>query len=411
MNKRLKEILARKMEICKALEGTDKVDLAALEKELQELEAEETELRRRAEMANAINTSNGEPVPEVRNVPKPGAPLAKPEDPFSTMEYRKAFMTYVRTGVMSAELRDANANTTTSDIGAVIPATTMNKIVEQLSAYGDILERVTKTNYLTGVNVPVSTSKPTASWVSEGAGSYLREKTVGSIVFGHFKLRIAVSVSLEAEYMSLSAFEAALVSNIAEAMAKALEAAIVNGDGSGKPTGILHVGDSPVGTTQEVHTLSYSVLTDAEGALPVAYENGAVWVMAKQTFMAFVGMTDSTGQPIAHVNYGIDGATKRYLLGREVVLTDNLNAFSAASVNDIFAFIFRMQDYMLNTNFSIGIKTYEDNETDDIIRKSVLVCDGKPVDTSSLIKLKKIAVPQADASGGSDDNAAAGGEG
>ena len=409
MNKRLKEILARKMEIRKALEGTDKVDLAALEKELQELEAEETELRRRAEMANAINTSNGEPVPEVRNVPKPGAPLAKPEDPFSTMEYRKAFMTYVRTGVMSAELRDANANTTTSDIGAVIPATTMNKIVDQLSAYGDILERVTKTNYLTGVNVPVSSSKPTASWVAEGAGSYLREKAVGSVVFGHFKLRIAVSCSLEAEYMSLSAFEAALVSNIAEAMAKALEAAIVNGDGSGKPTGILHVGDSPVGTTQEVHTLSYSVLTDAEGALPVAYENGAVWVMAKQTFMAFVGMTDSTGQPIAHVNYGIDGATKRYLLGREVVLTDNLNAFSVASVNDIFAFIFRMQDYMLNTNFSIGIKTYEDNETDDIIRKSVLVCDGKPIDTSSLIKLKKIAVPQADA--GSDNENAAGGEG
>ena len=410
MDKRLKEIFERKMEIRKALEGTDKVDLDALKKELDELEAEEKELRRRQEMANAINTSNGEPVPEVRNVPKPGAPLAKPEDPFSTMEYRKAFMTYVRTGVMSAELRDANANTTTSDIGAVIPATTMNKIVEQLSAYGDILERVTKTNYLTGVNVPVATSKPTASWVSEGAGSYLREKTVGSIVFGHFKLRIAVSVSLEAEYMSLSAFEAALVSNIAEAMAKALEAAIVNGDGSGKPTGILHVGDSPVGTTQEVHTLSYSVLTDAEGALPVAYENGAVWVMAKQTFMAFVGMTDSTGQPIAHVNYGIDGATKRYLLGREVVLTDNLNAFSAASVNDIFAFIFRMQDYMLNTNFSIGIKTYEDNETDDIIRKSVLVCDGKPVDTSSLIKLKKIAVPQADAGSDSDENAA-GGEG
>ena len=412
MDKRLKEIFERKMEIRKALEGTDKVDLDALKKELDELEAEEKELRRRQEMANAINTSNGEPVPEVRNVPKPGAPMAKPEDPFSTMEYRKAFMTYVRTGVMSAELRDANANTTTSDIGAVIPAATMDKIVEQLSAYGDILERVTKTNYLTGVNVPVSTSKPTASWVSEGAGSYLREKTIGSIVFGHFKLRIAVSVSLEAEYMSLSAFEAALVSNIAEAMAKALEAAIVNGDGSGKPTGILHVGDSPVGTTQEVHTLSYDVLTTAEADLPVAYENGAVWVMAKSTFMGFVGMKDSTGQPIAHVNYGIAGKPERFLLGRQVILTDNLPGFGAASVNDIFAFIFRLQDYMLNTNFSIGIKTYEDNETDDIIRKSVLVCDGKPIDTSSLIKLKKIAVPQqADASGGSDDNAAAGGEG
>ena len=395
MDKRLKEILARKMEIRSALEGTDKVDLDALKKELDELEAEEVELRRRAEMAQAINTAND--VPEVRSIQKPGAPLAKPEDPTSTMEYRKAFMKYVRTGVMDAELRDANANTTTSDIGAVIPAATMNRIYDQLSTYGNILPLVTKTNYLTGVNVPVSSSKPTASWVSEGAGSYLREKTVGSVVFGHYKLRIAVSCSLEAEYMSLSAFENALVNNIAEAMAKAVEAAIVSGDGSGKPTGILHVpANTTVGTTQEVHTLSYDVLTAAEAALPTAYENGAVWVMAKSTFMGFVGMKDTTGQPIAHVNFGIDGKPERFLLGRQVVLTDNLTGFSAASVNDIFAFIYRMQDYMLNTNFTIGIKTYEDNETDDIIRKSIMVCDGHPIDTTSLIKLKKIAVPQAE---------------
>ena len=396
MDKRLKEILSRKMEIRSALEGTDKVDLDALKKELDELEAEEKELRRRKEMADAINTAGGE-VPEVRNIPKPGAPLAKPEDPTSTMEYRKAFMKYVRTGVMDAELRDADANTTTSDIGAVIPAATMNRIYDQLSTYGNILPLVTKTNYLTGVNVPVSSSKPTASWVSEGAGSYLREKTVGSVVFGHYKLRIAVSCSLEAEYMSLSAFENALVNNIAEAMAKAVEAAIVSGDGSGKPTGILHVpANTTVGTTQEVHTLSYDVLTAAEAALPTAYENGAVWVMAKSTFMGFVGMKDTTGQPIAHVNFGIDGKPERFLLGRQVVLTDNLTGFSAASVNDIFAFIYRMQDYMLNTNFTIGIKTYEDNETDDIIRKSIMVCDGHPIDTTSLIKLKKIAVPQAE---------------
>ena len=138
------------------------------------------------------------------------------------------------------------------------------------------------------------------------------------------------------------------------------------------------------------------MLTAAEAALPTAYENGAVWVMAKSTFLGFVGMKDTTGQPIAHVNFGIDGKPERFLLGRQVVLTDNLTGFSAASVNDIFAFIYRMQDYMLNTNFTIGIKTYEDNETDDIIRKSIMVCDGHPIDTTSLIKLKKIAVPQAE---------------
>ena len=407
MNKRLKEILARKKEIRAALEGTDKVDLAALEKELQELEAEETELRRRAEVAGSINIHE-EDAPETRSIPKPGAPLAKPVDPLATMEYRKAFMTYVRTGVMGAELRN-DANTKTSDIGAAIPTPTMNKIVEELKTFGNIIPLVTNTNFLPGVNVPTSSTKPVATWVNEGAGSEKQKKTVGSVVFGHFKLRCAVSVSLEAEYMSIDAFEAALVSNIVEAMATAVEAAIINGNGSGKPTGILHVGDTPVGTTQEVSALTYGVLTTAEGALPVAYENGAVWVMAKQTFMGFVGMVDQQGQPIARVDHGINGAPERYLLGRQVILTDNLPAFSTADANAIFAFLYRMKDYMLNTNFNIGIKTYEDDDTDDIIRKSIMVCDGKPVDTASLIKLKKVAA-QADAGSDSDENAA-GGEG
>jgi len=46
-----------------------------------------------------------------------------------------------------------------------------------------------------------------------------------------------------------------------------------------------------------------------------------------------------------------------------------------------------MSDYCLNTNFNIGMKIYEDNETDDIVRKSIMVCDGHPVDTHSLVKL------------------------
>ena len=390
MDKRLKEILARKMEIRKALEGTEKVDLAALEKELQDLEAEETELRRRQEMANNINTNNGEANdPEVRNVPKPGAPLANPEDQLGTMEYRKAFMTYVRTGVMAPELRN-NANTLTTDIGAAIPTPTMNRIVEELKTYGNILPLVTLTNYLTGVAIPTSATKPVASWVNEGVGSDRQKKTTGSIIFGHFKLRCAVSVSLEAEYMSISAFEAALVSNIVEAMATALEKAIIDGDGTDRPTGILHVpSGATVGKTVSVSALSYDTLTDAEAELPTAYENGAVWVMSKKTFMGFVGMVDEQGHPIARVDHGINGAPERYLLGRQVVLTDNVKTFASASTGECFGFLFRMKDYMLNTNLNIGIKTYEDNDTDDIIRKSVMVVDGHPVDTHSLVKLVK----------------------
>lgn len=50
MDKRLKEINDRKLEIRSMLQGEEKVDLNALEKELADLEAEATELRRRRKL-------------------------------------------------------------------------------------------------------------------------------------------------------------------------------------------------------------------------------------------------------------------------------------------------------------------------------------------------------------------------
>lgn len=380
---RLNEIKARKEELRKLLGGTEQVDLDKIQKELDDLDTEETELRRRQKIAEQINTQEE---PEIRQITKPQETKKPAHDKFDTPEYRKAFMAYVcRNTPIPVEFR-ADANTLTTDIGTVIPPVTLNKIIEKLRAYGMILPRVTQTNYLQGVNIPTSDLKPTATWVAEGSGSDKQKKTTGAIVFGHYKLRVAVSASLESEYMAYSAFEAAIVQNITEAMAVAIEQAIISGTGSGQPTGILK--DTSAGTTITAKALSYETLIEAEGDLPLAYENGAVWVMSKKTFMQFVGLVDTAGQPIARVNSGINGAPERTLLGRTVVLTDYVPSFSSSlTAGDVFAFLYRMQDYALNTNFSIGMTMYEDHDTDDIVRKSIIVCDGHPVDTNSLVKL------------------------
>ena len=100
------------------------------------------------------------------------------------------------------------------------------------------------------------------------------------------------------------------------------------------------------------------------------------------------GMVDSNGQPVARVEHGIAAAPERTLLGRRVVLTNYLPAFSTSlKKTDVFAMIYNFGDYTLNTNFAVGIKTYEDNDTDDIVRKSIMFVDGKPIDYTSLVKL------------------------
>ena len=194
--------------------------------------------------------------------------------------------------------------------------------------------------------------------------------------------------------MALPVFETTFINDVVTAMVAAQEQTIISGTGIGQPKGIL---TETVVTGQNVDiaaakSVSYSVLIQAESALPLEYENDAVWFMTKKTFMAFIGMEDEGGQPIARVNYGIGGKPERMLLGRNVILNNYMGSYADTVTNDtVVAFLFNPQDYILNTNYQMTIKKYEDNETDDLVTKAIMLVDGKVVDKNSLVTVTKKA--------------------
>ena len=407
---RLKEIEARlaqiKQELTTRAAELKEDEITALEAEVTALQEERAAIVAAAEKRTALlaRIANGEPVGDdgdgaeptvLRNFKGAGGEGGnEPQDKYGSMAYRKAFMQYVCRGVaIPAEYR-ADAVSTTTDVGATIPTTVLNQIVEKLESTGMILALVTRTAYKGGVSIPVSTVKPTATWVNEGAGSDKQKKNIakdGMITFAYHKLRCAVAVSLEVDTMAISAFETLLINNIVEAMTKALEQSIIDGDGAGKPKGIL--AETPA-AGQEVESAApaYADLIAAEAALPQAYENGAVWCMSKKTFMQYYGLTDTNGQPIGRVNYGIAGKPERTLLGRPVVCCDYVTSFAASiEAGTKFAFLFNFKDYVLNTNSAMGVKKYEDNNTDDMVTKGIMLVDGKVVDKNSLVVIKKLA--------------------
>lgn len=407
---RLKEIEARlaqiKQELTTRAAELKEDEITALEAEVTDLQEERAAIVAAAEKRTALlaRIANGEPVGDdgdgaeptvLRNFKGAGGDGGnEPQDKYGSMAYRKAFMQYVCRGVaIPAEYR-ADAVSTTTDVGATIPTTVLNQIVEKLESTGMILALVTRTAYKGGVSIPVSTVKPTATWVNEGADSDKQKKNIakdGMITFAYHKLRCAVAVSLEVDTMAISAFETLLINNIVEAMTKALEQSIIDGDGAGKPKGIL--AETPA-AGQEVESAApaYADLIAAEAALPQAYENGAVWCMSKKTFMQYYGLTDTNGQPIGRVNYGIAGKPERTLLGRPVVCCDYVTSFAASlKAGTKFAFLFNFKDYVLNTNYAMGVKKYEDNNTDDMVTKGIMLVDGKVVDKNSLVVIKKLA--------------------
>ena len=378
-------------------------DAAKKTKEIEDLDAQFEKSATAQANLNALTGSQR--IVDLSNSGKSvvtGAPVAtfqkqentgKPDDIYDSEEYHKAFMNYVVNGTkIPEEFTNASSSTATSDVGSVIPTTIMQKIIEKMEATGMILPLVTKTSYAAGMTIPTSTVKPVATWVAEGRTSDKQKKTTGVISFKWFKLRCAISISLETSVVTLGFFETTFVNNVSEAMLKAQEQSVISGNGATQPKGVLTEtpADGQLIALAAADKLTYKTLIDAESALPLAYESKAVWCMTKKTFMQFIGMTDNNKQPIARVNYGINGKPERSLLGRTVVLTDYMSSYAdTVQADTLFAFLFNFEDYILNTNYAMTIKRYEDNDTEDQVTKAIMLVDGKVVDKNSLVVLKK----------------------
>ncbi len=405
---RLKEIELRLAAIKKDVEerGAQLTaeELAKYEKEVKDLQEERTAIIQQQEQhtsllaaiaAGEVTDANGNPTaPTVLRSIKPadgsGAEQRAAVNKYETMEYRKAFMEYVTRGVTIPKEYRQDAVSQTTDVGAVIPTNVLNQIITKLESVGNILAKVTRTAYKGGVTIPKSTVKPVATWTTQGKGSdKQKQDTSGTVTFAYHKLRCAVAVSLEVDTMAITAFENLLINNIVEAMTKALEQAIISGTGAGQPKGIT-AETADAGQTVETAKPAYADLIAAEGNLPVAYEKGAEWCMSKKTYMNYYGLTDSNGQPIGRINYGLAGKPEYTLLGRPVNVCDYLPSFANAENNSIVGFLFNFKDYVLNTNYAMGVKKYEDNDTDDMVTKGIMLADGKVVDTGSYVPLKKV---------------------
>lgn len=203
----LQQILERKAELRTMLEDP-KADLTAIEKELRELNDIQEQIEKRERLMKEATVINQGASGETRETffTTGEKTEERQENKYATTEYRKAFMTYCRTGVMPQELR-ADATTMTTDIGAVVPTTIMNEVVQKLKSYGQIYSRIRKTAFKGGVKIPTASVKPTATWQAEGTVASKQKKTINTFIeFSYYKLQCRIATSLEADTVSLDVF-------------------------------------------------------------------------------------------------------------------------------------------------------------------------------------------------------------
>lgn len=372
-------------------------DLSAYETEVQTLQEERRAIREKEEKRQAIRDAIG-----AGQTPSRVMDSFMPEqrgggtevDPYDTVEYRNAFMQFCKDGTpIPAELR---ATTTTTDVQAVIPTTTLNEIVRELKAYGGLFAEVRKLNIQGGVEIPILSLKPKASWVGETTPSADQKLTANTKVsFNYYGLECKISQSLIANVATYSTFQELFVPLAVEAMNEALDIAIISGDGSGKMLGVTK--DTRVVAAQKI------TLTDADftswsawkkkvfAKMKLKYRTGKFY-MAAGTFDGYVdGMVDTNGQPIGRVNYGIaDGPTQRFG-GRPVELVEDnvITSYDSAGAGDVVAVFFDPKDYGVNSNMQMQVVRWTDHDTNEVKDKAIMVCDGKLIDPAGVLIILK----------------------
>jgi len=404
----LQQIEARLAEISEEIEkrGAEMTaeDITAREAEVNELKAakallignNEARARLLTDIANSVTP--GTPVMQMTAPAAmiPAANEARTEiDPTDTPEYRNAFMNHVcRNEPIPAEYR-ANAVTATADAGAVIPKTTLQEIIRKLDSYGEIYAKVRKLNIQGGVDVPILTLMPTASWVGESKSDDQKIQANTSVTFSYFGLECKIAQTLLASIVTYDMFQAEFVKLSVEAIIKALEKAIFIGTGTGQALGITKDTRVPAANKITMTVPNFGKWSEWKkqvfAKMKKAYRNG-IFVMAQGTFDGQIdGMVDTTGQPIGRVNYGIDGA-ETYRFGGKTVSTvedDVIADFNAAATGDVVAVFFNPQDYAINSNMQMTVVKWTDHDDNKVKNKAILICDGKLLDPNGVIIVLK----------------------
>lgn len=325
-------------------------------------------------------------------------------DPSETNEYRTAFMNFVCRGTeIPADLRasvapmlNVAATTTTTDAGAVIPTTITREIIKQMKSYGELYAKIRKLNVQGGIEFPILTLKPTASWIGESKSSddqKLEAKT--KVSFSYYGLECKIAQTLLAAVVTFEEFQQMFTQLAVEAIVAAKEKAIISGTGSGQFLGITkdtRVPAKNVVTLTPDEFTSYSAWKKKVMAkIPKAYRKGE-FVMAQGTFDGYIdGMVDANGQPIGRVNYGIDGEENYRFCGKTVdtVEDDVIPSYDDAATGDVVAVFFNPTDYAENSNGSFSTVKWTDHDDNTVKTKVLHICDGKLLDPNGVIIIKK----------------------
>lgn len=370
MNRR-EEIEARLSAIATEMDRSD-ADLDALTEEVRSLKAELKQIDEAAEKRRKLReaVASGEGT-MVRSFGNPESRAIGPD----SAEYRNAWLKNLQGRELTAEERTAMT------ASAAIPTETMNMIVHRLELV-PMLNAIDITFIPGNVTYPVEGTVNAANWVEMATAATDSADTLTAITLAAYKLIKTVEITADVKAMAVPAFEAWLVSRLANKIQVALDSAVFTGDGGNKATGILHSGVITNTGTWTSTGMTYADLLKIIAALPTQYHPGAMLATTRAVFFGqILGMKTDTGDKVVVAD--AQSPAKFNVLGYPVIVDDNCAADTV-----IFG---DMKAYKLNFASPIAVESDKSVafRSGSTVYRAMCLADGKVADKNAFTVFTK----------------------
>ena len=288
-----------------------------MEAEVMNLGKEIERLERQAAIDAELNKATSTPL-----TGKPGAKMGKDEKEKTgraSDEYKGSFWNAMRVKAPMPSVLNALQEGTDSEGGYLVPDEFEKTLVEALEEENVFrtLAHVIKTSS-GDRKIPVVASKGTASWVDEEGAYTESDDAFSQVSIGAYKLGTMIKVSEELLADSVFDLEAYISKEFARRIGAREEDSFFNGDGTGKPLGILaSTGGAEVGVTAASATaITADEVIDLFYSLKAPYRKNAVWVLNDATVKQIRKLKDSNGQYLWQPS--LVAGTPDTILGRPV---------------------------------------------------------------------------------------------
>ena len=288
-----------------------------MEQDVMNLGKEIERLERQAAIDAELSKATSTPL-----TGKPGARMGKDEKEKTgraSDEYKCSFWNAMRVKAPMPSVLNALQEGTDSEGGYLVPDEFERTLVEAREEENVFrtLAHVIRTSS-GDRKIPVVASKGSANWVDEEGAYQESDDAFSQVSIGAYKLGTMIKVSEELLADSVFDLEAYISREFARRIGAREEESFFNGDGKGKPLGILAAaGGAEVGVTAASATaITADEVIDLFYSLKAPYRKNAVWLLNDATVKQIRKLKDSTGQYLWQPS--LVAGTPDTILGRPV---------------------------------------------------------------------------------------------